>query len=167
MPGCGKKRRGEPTDTEATSTPSVSTPAPVSTPVPKPAAAPAKEKDPNAGLGGLARVWTEQDTKNRLKQIVLAYHNYIDSSNGKAPAKASDLAPFYDKEPNITEALDKGWIVFLYNVRLQQMTQGTSNTILAYEAEPDRSGRRWIVKADGSVDKVSQQEFDKMPKAGK
>jgi hypothetical protein len=160
--GCGKKRRVD-DSTEATAAAT----SPATTPAPKVVVqAPAQEKDPNAGLSGLARVWTEQETKNRFRQIGLAYHNYMDTFK-KAPAKAADLAPFYEKDAKITEALDKGWIVFLYNVRPQQMTQGTSNTVVAYENEPDRLGMRWVLMGDASVSKASQQEFDKMPKAGK
>jgi hypothetical protein len=112
------------------------------------------------------RVWNEQEIKNRLKNLGLAYHNYFNTNN-KAPTSASDLAEYYGKDPSITEALEKGWIVFYYKVTPLQMREGTSNTILAYEAEPDRMGLRWILKADGSVEKLMPAEFEKMPRAGK
>jgi len=164
--GCKKKRAG-PTDVETVGDVPVaratsSTPKPVT----KPATQPATERDPNAGLSGLARVWNEQEVKNNLKNLAIAYHHYFTETN-KGPTKASDLAPYYGKVPQITEALDKGWIVFFYKVTPFQMREGTSNTILAYERDPDALGMRWIVKGDGSVEKVSAQEFEKMPKAGK
>jgi hypothetical protein len=166
--GCKSRKRGEATDTGPESTTAITVTPTTSTKKNfgiSVTSAP-KEKDPDAGLGGIARVWTEQERSNRLKQLVLAYHNYLDTYK-KGPAKASDLAPFYEKDANITEALEKGWFKFFYNVTLAQMREGSSNTIIAYEAEPDRAGMRWIALADGSVKKVSQQEFEKMPKAGK
>jgi len=124
----------------------------------------ATEKDPNAGLSGLARVWSEPEIRNRLQNLGLAYHTYTDSNN-RAPSKAEDLAPYYEKNRDITEALEKGWITFYYNVKPLQMREGTSNTILAFETDPDARGMRWILRGDGGVEKVSQQVFDQMPKA--
>jgi len=124
-----------------------------------------------------------------LGKLGLAYHLYFSETN-KAPTNASDLAPYYGKPPEtgsfdnywqdsagikhqfapgpeITEALDKGWIVFYYKVTPVQMPQGTSNTILAYERDPDSRGMRWIVRGDGSFEAVSAGEFEQMPKPGK
>jgi hypothetical protein len=161
--GCGKKRHR---DTE----PEPATSAPVEVKTPTSHAAPAtkatQEADPDAGQSGIPRLWTRQDRQNMLKQIVLAYHNFV-STNNRAPAKLSELEVHYDRNAKITEALEKGWFKFFYNVKPQQMTQGTSNTILVYENEPDSLGRRLVGMADGSVKEVNQQEFDAMPKAGK
>lgn len=160
--GCGKKRHVE------ALAPSSSSAAPVAVnPAPAPAAvAPAQEKDPDAGQGGIPRLWTRQERQDMLKQIVLAYHNYV-STNNRAPSKVSDLAEYYERNAKITEALEKGWFKFFYNVRPTQMKEGTSNTILVYENEPSSLGRRLVGMADGSVREVGQEEFDQMPKAGK
>jgi hypothetical protein len=160
--GCSKKRNLEALAPSS----SAAAPAAVS-PSPAPVAATqAQEKDPDAGQGGIPRIWTREVRERMLKNVVLAYHNYY-SSNNRAPSKASDLADYYERDAKITEALEKGWFKFYYNVMPNQMTNGTSNTILVYENEPSRLGRRLVGMADGSVREVSQQEFDQMPKAGK
>jgi hypothetical protein len=165
--GCGRKRQRETQPEPATSTPaSVKKPTSQAAPPTTAATAPVQEADPEAGQGGIPRLWTRQERQDMLKGIVLAYHNYV-STNNRAPSKAADLAEHYERNPKITEALDKGWFKFFYNVKPAQMPEGTSNTILVYENEPDRLGRRLVGMADGSVKEVSQQEFDMMPKAGK
>jgi hypothetical protein len=44
------------------------------------------------------------------------------------------------------------------------MTQGTSNTILAYEKDADQ-GMRHVLMADGRAVVMNQADFDKAPKA--
>src|SRR5262245_2840275 len=65
---------------------------------------------------------------NDLKEILLAYHNYVDKNNGSAPAQATDLAPFLEKRA--LGRLENKSVVFVYGVPLKDMTQGTSNTVL-------------------------------------
>jgi hypothetical protein len=106
-------------------------------------------------------------TANDLKQIGLAYHNMNDATN-KAPAKAKDLAPYFENSKKLLNFLESGQIVFLYNVRLQQILggAGTSNTVLAYVKEAPTKGGL-VLMADGSVKKMTADEFKKAPKAGK
>lgn len=104
-------------------------------------------------------------TANDLKQIGLAYHNHIDSV-AKAPAKAEDLAPYFDNSKKLLDHLKTKRIEFYYGVTIAQMTEGTSNTILAFEqAAPDKGGL--VLFGDGSVKKLTAGEFEKAPKAGK
>jgi hypothetical protein len=104
-------------------------------------------------------------TANDLKQIGLAYHNHLDATN-KAPAKAEDLAPYFENDKRLLGFLKNEDIVFFYNVTLVQMTAGTSNTILAYVKDvPDKGGL--VLMGDASVKKVSADEFKKATKAGK
>jgi hypothetical protein len=46
------------------------------------------------------------------------------------------------------------------------MREGSSKTILAYEAEEDNLGIRYCVMGDGSVQKMNKADFDKAPRGG-
>jgi len=99
------------------------------------------------------------NVSNDLKQIALAFHNCLDATN-KAPQKADDLEPYLDKNQKLIDALKGGEYVFLYGVTLQQMTQGTSNTVLAYQKDvPTKGG--FVAYGDGSVKRLTADEFKK------
>jgi hypothetical protein len=112
-------------------------------------------------LGGPARAQKRDDPaalSNDLKEILLAYHNYLDKNKGSAPAKAADLGPFLEKRA-LARLEDKS-VVFVYGVTLKNMTQGSSNTILAYEKDaPEKGGL--VAYGDGSVKKLTADEFKK------
>jgi hypothetical protein len=137
-------------------------------PAPEPAAQqpPPKERNPNAGLAGIARTWTEQEMKYMLTNLGIAYKN-CSAFTGKGPADQKELSSYYENNAKINEALAKGWIVFQWKAGPQQMPQGASNTVLAYESDPDRHGSRWVLRGDGSVTREFEEDFQKMPKAGK
>ena len=104
-------------------------------------------------------------TANDLKQIGLAYHNHIDSTT-KPPQKAEDLAPYFENSKKLLDHLKTKRIEFYYGVGLLQMTEGSSNTVLAYEKDtPEKGGL--VLFGDGSVRKLSADEFKKAPKAKK
>src|SRR5262245_1790713 len=107
----------------------------------------------------------DQVRPNDLKQIGLAYHNHI-SDTTKAPQKAEDLAPYFDNSKRLLDFLKTKQIEFFYGVGIAQMTEGTSNTILAYEKDAPTKGGQCLF-GDGSVKKLSAEEFKKAPKAGK
>jgi hypothetical protein len=160
--GCGKKRRGGDTTTEAAQT----TPTkPVTTPAPQPAAT-KPEPGPNVNLSALGRFWTEQEVKNHLRNLGLAYQNYV-STTGKGPPDRKGLSSYYENNAQINEVLDKGWFKFAWKVTPQQMPNGPANTILAYEPDADGRGNRWVLMGDGSVHSMARDQFEKTPKAGK
>jgi hypothetical protein len=108
---------------------------------------------------------TDARSANDLKQIGLAYHNLV-AVDGKAPAKAEDLAPYFDNNKRLLDLLKNEDIVFFYNVTPTQMTAGTSNTVLAYVKDaPDKGGL--VLMGDASVKKMSAEEFKKATLAGK
>lgn len=119
----------------------------------QPVAPPAAAADPRA----------KAIRTNQLKMIGLAYHNHLDSKR-RAPAKVEDLAPFYENDAKVTAALKDGSFVFLWNSTIQNMTAGTSNTVLAYEKETSDKGGL-VLMADGSVKTMSAKEFKDAPKA--
>ena len=112
-------------------------------------------------LGGPARAQKRDDAaelSNDLKEILLAYHSYLDKNKGSAPAKAADLAPNLEKRA-LARLEDKS-IVFVYGVTLKDMTRGSSNTILAYEKDaPEKGGV--VAYGDGIVKKLTADAFKK------
>jgi hypothetical protein len=113
-----------------------------------------------------AQVLDKAKVGNYLKQLGLSYHNYLDANGGKAPAKADDLAPYFENDKKLLDALKSEDIVFFYGVRLVDMTSGTSNTILAYEKDAPTKGGQ-VLYGDGSVKKLSADEFKTATKAKK
>jgi hypothetical protein len=101
---------------------------------------------------------------NDLKAIGLAYHNYLDSHQGQAPTRAADLQPYLTEFPRSIQGLNDGSIVFLYGVRVVEMPEGTSKTVLAYDKDVPTNGGL-VLMGDASVQNVTAQEFQKMPQA--
>jgi hypothetical protein len=132
-------------------------------PLPPP---PNMDPPPKQGTGGLARTLEVTERRFLLQQLGVAYQNHELTEN-RAPASRKELSAYYENNGKINDALDKGDIVFIYGVRPQQMPQGASNTILAYEAIPDRNGNRIVLNGDGSVHTMDEATFSNAPKAGK
>jgi hypothetical protein len=115
--------------------------------------------------GGVARGIDIQDVKFMFKQIGLAYHNYY-SEKGRGPAKVQDLMMHLEKNAVYEKALSEGgFIVFIWNVGIPEMVQGSSNTILAYERDHDEKGFRVVLYGDGHVDVIDDVLFQQAPKA--
>jgi hypothetical protein len=133
--------------------------APPATPVkPQPQPAP-----PAAGAGAPADARSVALRSNYLKQIGLAYHNYV-STNNKPPSKIEDLAPFYENDAKITALVKDGAVVIIWNSSFQNMTAGTSNTVLGYEKDAKDKGGL-VLMADGSVKPMTAKEFNAATKA--
>ena len=101
----------------------------------------------------------ERVEANDLKQIGLAYHAYHDATN-QGPKKAEDLAPYFENSKKLLDFLKTNRIEFYYGVRITEMTEGTSNTVLAHEKDVATKGG-WCLYGDGSVKKLSALEFKK------
>jgi uncharacterized Zn finger protein (UPF0148 family) len=114
--------------------------------------------------GGVIRAMDVQEVKNAMKQIGLAYHNYV-STSGKAPLKMQDLMQHMERNAMIEKMLTDGSVEFVYGVRPEDMTQGSSNMLLAWEKDADNLGRRVVLFADGSVDVLTEDDFQAKPRA--
>jgi hypothetical protein len=106
-----------------------------------------------------------QDVKNAMKQLGLAWLNYLDSVSKKGPPNREALSPFYENNVTINTLLKDGTVVFIWNAGVQQMPKGTSNTILAYEKESYTNSLRVVLFGDGRVEMVDDAEFAATPKA--
>jgi hypothetical protein len=113
---------------------------------------------------------------NDLKQIALAYLNYWDTKQGKGPKKAEDLLPLIENDQRLLKLMQDGQIVVYWGATIQGLTArttggdinqlATSNTILAYERDADNQGARMVVMVDGSIQTLSQEDFNKAPRRG-
>src|SRR5262249_45310017 len=111
-------------------------------------------------LAGAARA-ADTVTEKDMKAIGLAYHNYLDAK-AKPPAKAEDLAPYLPKADakRLVEALKSAEVKFIYNVRVVDMTAGSSNTVVAYVKGIEKAGGL-VLYGDGSVRKLTAAQFKK------
>lgn len=101
---------------------------------------------------------------NDLKQIGFAYHAYLETFR-KGPGRAEDLFPFLEGPmTSPSQALSSGRFVFFYNVRITDMLEGSSNTILAYESNAPTGGGL-VLHGDGTTANISADEFMTRPKA--
>jgi hypothetical protein len=119
----------------------------------------------SAGCGRIQNAAQQSRSMNDLKLIGIWYHNYHAATN-KGPEKAEDLKGYAADDPKVYQALVDGKFVFIYGVKLADMTAGSSNTVLAYEAEAPTKGGA-VLFGDGSVRRLSAQEFQGATKAQK
>ncbi len=125
-----------------------------------------KEPPPKKPGGGILRAPERVEVMQAMKNLYLAYTAY-DLDKNKAAPNQEELAPYFNNNARIKEMLETRWITFHYGVRKDQMPQGSSNTLLAYETEGDRVGIRVVLFGDGTINTLGDAEFKKKPKAGK
>jgi hypothetical protein len=99
---------------------------------------------------------------NDLKQIGLAYHNFV-SAMGKPPTSAADLEPYLEKDSKVPAAIKDGTYVVYWNVKFTDLTNGTSNTLLGYEKDAPTQGGA-VLFADGSAKTLTVEDFAKAAK---
>ena len=112
------------------------------------------------GKGGVKRVIDRTRIASNLKQVGLAYQMCDNPPKGP-----DDLLPFLDNNATFAKWLKEGDVVVIWGVRTTHV-QSPSQTILAYEKDPDENGVRYVLMADNSsVKPMTIQEFDAAPKA--
>jgi hypothetical protein len=116
-----------------------------------------------AACGGLQQAAQKNKNNKTLKEIGLMYHAYHDMYN-KGPSGMQDLQQLASQYPDGYAGLQSGQFVLIYGGKLQEMIQGTSNTVLGYEAAVPNSGGL-VIMADGAVRQMTAQEFANAPKA--
>src|SRR5438876_11769989 len=60
----------------------------------------------------------DTDTRNELRQIALAYRNYL-LGNKRGPQAQKDLSPLYENNGRINEDLDKRRLTVIWRVSAQ------------------------------------------------
>jgi hypothetical protein len=104
-------------------------------------------------------------TRNELTQIGIAFHSFNDATN-RGPRNADELAPYLENNTRIVNALKPGGkYIFHWDLSIRQMTQGASNTILAYYKDPVAPGKRLVVMGDAKTQIISEDDFQKKLKA--
>jgi hypothetical protein len=121
-----------------------------------------KDKEtPSGGSGG-----GRQATKGQLQRLGMAYHNFWDA-NGRGPNSVEELSRYYENDPGITDAIKSGRLVVYWKATMRGMTGGSSNTVLAYEKDPEPgTGDRLVLMGDAFVKPMTEAEFKAAPKAG-
>jgi hypothetical protein len=114
-----------------------------------------------SGKGGLKRIIDRSKLAGQFRQIGLAYLN---ASETAPPQKIADLMPYLENDAKIEKLLRDEDIVVIWGVRFGQVPN-SSETILAYEKDPDDKGNRYVLMADASVKTMKDAEFKAAPKA--
>jgi hypothetical protein len=101
----------------------------------------------------------DKKMSNDLKQLGLAYHNYMDAM-GKGPNKPDDLSPYVENDQRLINPLKSGEIVLIYDVKMTDMPDGANNYVLGYAKDvPTKGGL--VLRGDASVATMTADEFKK------
>lgn len=114
-------------------------------------------------------------SESRLKQLGLAYLQYVQDNDEKFPARMDPasfqkvLYPYVkSKEIFLQPGVNKP---YLTNTRLSGHSVADlsepSSMVVFYEAVPDGDGKRWVCLADGHVRQVGAADWTKLKKASK
>jgi hypothetical protein len=149
LPGCRKPP-------PASSGPAAAPPAVAQADAPQPVPAPA----PHLGGAGQGKAQTRVrevmdrvQAENQLHQIGLLLKNY-ESQNNHYPTRLEDFLEDIKRDARREhESLKTGYFVMTLNPR------PTPGTVVVYEKDPDTSGMRLVVLADGSVQRLNEAQF--------
>ncbi len=122
---------------------------------------PEKQK-PKRGVGVFA-VKDRVKIEGKFRNLGLAYIGYDDTGE-KSPMSADDLKKDNSIDKETYDWIKEGYIVVGWNAKLGQL-DNKSQTVLAYE-NADVSGGAFVLLADGTVKRMTEDEFNKAPKAG-
>jgi type II secretory pathway pseudopilin PulG len=101
-------------------------------------------------------------TMNDLRQIAVAYRNYVAKTRDRGPKKKEVLSPYYENSGRINEALDTKRITVIWDIPAHRID---SDTVLAYETNADGLGRRLVAMGDATVQTRDEHEFNSAIKA--
>ncbi len=117
------------------------------------------KKPPSVGIG---RRYEGLEVQNMLKQLFIATRNF-EAERNKFPASREELEPYYEKNGKINEALNDGYVVYLWKAKKQ--VDNPDQTILAWEGQADTQGNRYVLMVNGDTPLMGKADFEKAPKA--
>jgi hypothetical protein len=130
----------------------------------RPAIVPPKEdKQKKPQISTIGRRMEITEVRNWFKQMGIAYHQVAAfDPKGRGAANYKELGL---KSAQVDEWFEKGWVTMVWKASVSNQPSGSSNTLLAWETDPDGAGIRVVLMCDGSVRDLSDPEFQKTPKA--
>jgi hypothetical protein len=123
---------------------------------------------PATGCGRIQNAADRAKKSNDLKQLGLMYHNYMDERR-KGPASADDLMTMASDPVTkaVVQMVKDGKYVLIWGTTINEMQknpQGSTGTVLGYEATAPTSGGL-VLMGDGSVQTMTAAAFAAAPKA--
>jgi hypothetical protein len=113
----------------------------------------------------VARRVEKVQVDNWFRQLGLAYQTAATvNTNGRGPANFQELGREFAGTP-LSDWLAKNWIKIVWKANLSNQPNGASNTALAWETDADSLGNRVVLMCDGSIQFLSEQDFEKTAKA--
>jgi hypothetical protein len=104
--------------------------------------------------GALSRqTIVRQGVPNELKQLQLFYADYITTFN-RGPANVDDLPDIQRTMPKLYQGIKDGYYVVVWKINTL-----SPDKVIAYEKEGGTQGQHFVVKGDGSVVKMNEQEL--------
>jgi hypothetical protein len=115
--------------------------------------------------GGLKQAAQKKQKENQLRVLGLMYFEYHDmKGNGRGPSNANDLQKLPSVDAAAYAALQRGDFVLIWDASIPaSFPQGTSNTVLGYEASAPTNGGL-VLMGDGSVQEMTAAQFQAAPK---
>lgn len=112
------------------------------------------------------RVDLKRDSQNNLRNIGTAYSTAL-TTEGRVKGM-KELKQYLERgsEKIFTSPVDEQPYEIVFNVDLSRAAD-RGNLLIAWEKTGDTEGGRNVLKADFSVAKLSPNEFEEAPKAGK
>jgi hypothetical protein len=149
--GCRKPAGGNANPGGGQNQPGVAQPNPGGNP-PQPGGGGGPAPQNPAGMD-IKRTIDKSGAMNELHQIALFYQQF-NTEMGRSPAKLEEFTDYIKRDAQrATKNLQDGAYILVLNARLG------SNSVLAYEKEPDRNGIQYVALGDGSVQKMTPDQL--------
>src|SRR5262249_46071612 len=127
----------------------------------KPAGEPQRAQKPSAVStrpikGGYREKMERPKVYEELRQLGLFYRQYFDTFN-RAPANTEEFRSYIEHDdPKLADAIKENYYAIICKIR-----ELRSDTVVAYEREPDDQGRRHVAVGDAAVKRMDANEFEK------